>query len=154
MIHQFPNPIVQLNAFDVLRDVVEPAEQAKWIPQRRPGCLSETRRDSQPCLFPQLDHDPIFNLLNADCQRGLPTRHGAHSCCNLHRDFVLVAHRLRTHIPAVEFRHEGLRNIARCYVPVENSSVHEFDYNPLHQRRLQVVASISHSVIRNESILV
>ncbi len=140
LVYQLPNSVAELDAFQILRQIIQPAQQTKWIPQRRPRRLTEARRNPQPSLLAQLDHDPILGFLNVDCERGLPAGHGTHVRGDLHCHFVLCADGLRVQVAAVEFRHQGMGNVARFYFPVKNSPVHDFDYNPLHPRRLQVVA--------------
>lgn len=134
-INYFPYFLAQLHVLDILRQIVQPAEQAQRIAKRRPGCLTETRRDPKPGLLAHFRHDAIFNLLDVDRQRGLPARHCIRARCDLHRNFVFPADHLRVHIPAVELRHQGMGNIVRVDVSVKDSSVHVFDYNPLYERR-------------------
>ncbi len=135
-----PNSFAELNAFQILRKIVQAGEQAEWVAQRRPCRLTEACRDSEPRLLPEFDHDPIFYFLDVDRQRSLSTGHGSHACGDLHRHLFVLPQSLRVQIAAVEFRHQGVGDVARSDVAVKNSSVHEFDYNPLHQRRRYVVA--------------
>jgi hypothetical protein len=80
----FQTLIAKLNIFNILRQIIQPTKQIKRIPQCRPRRLTEARRNSQPCLFAQLDHDPILSFLNVDRERGLPARYGTRSCGDLY----------------------------------------------------------------------
>lgn len=65
-INGFPNLFAKLNAFQILREIVQAREQAERVAKRRPRSLTEARRDTQPRLLTELDHDAIFHLLNVD----------------------------------------------------------------------------------------
>ena len=135
-----PNFFAELNTFEILSEIIQPREQTEWVAKRRPGGLTDTRRDAQPGLLTEFDHYAVFHLLDAHCERGLPARHRSHSCGDLHCHLIFLSDGLRLQGAAVELSHQGLSNVAWCDVAVENSSLHDFDYNPLHQRRRFVVA--------------
>jgi hypothetical protein len=102
--------------------------------------MAEAGRYTQPGLPAQFDHDAIFNLMDANGERGLPARHGARPCCDLNGHVFGLSNHLRMHIATVEFRHQCVSNIIRFDVSVKDSSIHVFDYNPLYKRRRYVVA--------------
>lgn len=136
-----PNFFAQLNTFDILREIVQPREQTERIPKRRPCRLSDAGGDSHPRLLTELDHDPVFGRLDAHGEGGLPAGHRSHAGGDLHRHFVFLPDRLRAQIAAIKFRRQRAGDIVWRDAAVKDSSVHEFDYNPLHhQRRLRVVA--------------
>ncbi len=139
-VNNFPDLFAELDVFDILRQIVKPAQQAERISDRRPSRLTEARGDSQPSLITKLDHDPIFNFFDANRQGGLPSGHGACMRCDLNSQVLLRADNLRVHIPAVKLRHKRMSHVVRFDVSVKNSSVHVFDYNALYKRRRSVVA--------------
>ena len=62
----FPYLLGQLDVFNILRKVVQPAQQGKWIAQRGQRGLPETGRHAQPGLLSNLYHDPFFGALQCD----------------------------------------------------------------------------------------
>ena len=101
--------------------------------------MAEAGCHTQPRLPAQFDHNAIFNLVDADRKRSLPTGHGSCPCGDLHGHFLVFSNHLRVHVAAVEFRHQGVGDVIGFDVSVKDSSVHVFDYNPLYQRRRYVV---------------
>jgi len=138
-IDYFPDIIAQLHIFNVLGKIVQPTQQAERIVQRREGRLTQAGGHSQPGLLPQLHHDAVFNFLDVDGQRRVPARHHPYACCDLHSDPILIAHYLCIHIPTVKLCDQSVGEIVWRNVSVKNSSVHVFDYNPLYERRRNVV---------------
>jgi len=138
-INYFPYFLAQLHIFYILSEIVQSSEQAEGIAQRRDGCLTQAGSHSQPGLLTQLHHNAIFNFFDVDGQRSVPTRHHPHARCNLHSDLVLVAYYLCVHIPTVKLCDQGVGHVVWRDVSVKNSSVHVFDYNPLYERRRNVV---------------
>ena len=94
-INSLPDLFAQLNAFKVLREIVEPRKQAERIPKRRPCRLTEARGNSHPCLLTEFDHDAVFNCLNADGEGGLPAGHRAGARGDLDCHFILLPDGLR-----------------------------------------------------------
>ena len=130
-INRLPHIFAELDVFDILCEIVQSAEQAEWIAKRGYGCLTQTRRHSQPGLLTQIHHDPILHFLDGDGECRLPAGHGTHAGCHLDRHFLLIADHLGVQVAAVKFSHQGLRDVVRFDVSVKNSPVHVFDYNPL-----------------------
>jgi hypothetical protein len=126
-----PCLLVELNVFDILREIIQPAKQTEWIPKRRYGGVPQARRDPKPGLLTSLNHHPIFNFLYIDGKGGLPARHRAHARRNLHSHFVLIAYDLRMQVATIELYHKCMSHIVWYYISVKNSPVHVFDYNPL-----------------------
>lgn len=117
--------------FDVLRDVVQPSKQIQWIPQCRQGAGPEAGRNPKPGLLAQLNHDPIFQLVDAERDRGLPPGGRAGPAPDLYDQFSPLTEHLGAQISLIEFSQQGLGDIRRIDVPVKNFTVHEVDYNRL-----------------------
>jgi len=126
-----PYIFTELYVFDVLREIIQPAEQAERIPERGYGSMTQACRHSQPGLLPQIHHDPILHVLDVDGECGLSARHGAHAGRNLYCHSLLIANHLCMQVSAIKFSHQGLSNVVRFDISVKNSPVHVFDYNPL-----------------------
>lgn len=140
LVNHLPNVIVELDALDILGEIVQAVEQAKWIAQRRKRGLPDTRRDPEPRLFANVDHHPILNGLEGDRESSLSAGHGAQTGGNLYRHFVFRARYLGVEIATIEFCHQRMCNVIGLDVAVKNSPVHLFDYNPSIPRRQFVVA--------------
>ena len=149
-----PDPVGELDVFDILGQVVEPAEQAERVAQGREGRLPEACGHAQPGLLADLQHHAVLHGLNVDRHGGVPAGAGAHAGGDLDGHFILCAQDLGVQVAAVEFRHQGVGDIVRLDVPVEDSSVHVIDYNPLQATTIQSSHSMSYECLRNETDLV
>jgi hypothetical protein len=129
-----------LNAFYILSKIIQAAKQTEWIAKRSERCLPHARRDTQPGLFANIDHDAILDTLDAYGQGGLPSRHGTPASGDLHSHLILRTYNLCLKIPPVELSHQRVSDVIWFDISVENSPVHVFDYNPSYQRRQFVVA--------------
>ena len=125
-----PGPLVELHAFDILGEVIQPAEQTKGIPQGRNGGLTQACRHAQPGLLADLHENAIFDGLQVNGQRRVPPGAGASTGGDLDRHLFRVPEDLGVHIATVEFRHQGVCDVIGFDVAVKNSTFHVFDYNP------------------------
>lgn len=130
-----PGFLTKLDAFDILGDIVQPAEQTERVAQDRKCSMSQACSDSQPCLLADFHHHPILHGLDVDSQCGLPAGPGSHPGGDLDGYPVPGAKDLCMHIAAVEFAHECMSDVVGLDVSVKDSSVHNLDYNPLYKRR-------------------
>jgi hypothetical protein len=125
-----PHLFLQLHVFDILCEIIQPSQQTKRISEGRNGGLPEACRHAQPSLLADLDHDPIFNALDRNGQRGLPAGLCSHARDDLDCQIVGLSNCLGTQVAPIEFSHQGLDNVIWFDVPVQDSSFHVFDYNP------------------------
>lgn len=91
LVNDPPNLVGQLNVLDILRQVIDPIEQRKWVAQRREGRPSQTGSYSKPGLFSDLNGNAIFDRLKSNAQGGLSTRRGTLPAGNLNVDLRAVA---------------------------------------------------------------
>ncbi len=139
-VYRLPDLVSQLDAFNILREVIQAVDQAEGVAKSCNRSVTQARSHSQPGLLAYFHHDPVFNSLDADGHGCLSTRGRAHSGGDLYSHFLFCPHKLRMKVPTVELSHECMSKIVGFDVSVKNSSVHVFDYNPLYKRRRSVVA--------------
>src|SRR5512133_3469926 len=60
LVDDVPDFIAELHAFDILSEVVQTAQQAERIAQRRKRGLTETRRYAKPSLLSLFHHHAIL----------------------------------------------------------------------------------------------
>ena len=101
----YPGLVCELHVFDVLGEVIQPAQQAERIPQGRNRSMPQARYYTQPGLLPDLYQDSVLDTLQVDRQRGLPAGGGASAGGDLDSHLILGSQNLGVHVAAVEFRH-------------------------------------------------
>ena len=150
----FPYLVGQLDVFKILRKVVQPAQQGKWITKRGQRGLPQTGRHAQPGLLSNLHHNPFIGALQCNCESCVAARLCTQSRGNLHGHLPGLPECLCVQVAVIEFTQQSLRDIAWLYVSVKNSPVHVFDYNPFISDDGMSSRSISYECIRNETVLV
>lgn len=139
-IDRFPDAIGHLHALNILCQVVQAMKQIEGITKRGYCSMTQACCHPKPGLLAYFHHDPIFNSLDVNGHGCLSTRLGFPAGCDLYRYSLFCPQYLCLKIPAVELSQKGMCQVAGCDIPVKNSSVHVFDYNPLYRRRHSVVA--------------
>jgi uncharacterized protein YraI len=92
--------------------------------------LTQTCGHTHPCLFSDVDHDPVLDTLDGNGQCGLPARLRPCSRSDLDGKFGCLSNCLSVEIATIKFSHQGLGYIIWFDISVKNSSFHVLDYNP------------------------
>jgi len=109
--NHLPDALFQLQAFDILRQIVKASDEGERVSQQPECRLPEAGCNAQPGLLAKLYHDPIRNLLKIDRQRGLTSRRCSLARSDLNSHIIALSQDLRANITPVEFRQQGLRDI-------------------------------------------
>lgn len=89
-----PYSVAELDALEILGQIVQPPQQTERIPYCRKGCVAKAGRHPEPGLAAHLDDDPVLVPANIDGQRCLSSGHGPSAGRNLDGGVVMPAHYL------------------------------------------------------------
>lgn len=64
-----PHLFVEVKVFDILGDVIQPAQQIQRVASDGQECGAQAGGNPQPGLLTQVNDDPIFMVLNRDAER-------------------------------------------------------------------------------------
>jgi len=98
-----PDSIIDLQAFDILRNIVQAPQQAERIPQSRERAHAETGGNSEPGLLSKFHHDPIFDGLDRNGERCLSAGGCTRMSSNLDDHPFAIAQGLCVQVAPVEF---------------------------------------------------
>lgn len=106
-----PDVLAQLYAFDILRQVIKPADQAERVAENRESRLPEAGGYTEPGLLSEFDHDPIVHLFDGDRDRGPAA--GARSRVRSYLDshFITFAQHLGVHAAVVELSQKSMCDV-------------------------------------------
>lgn len=121
-----PDVVIQLDALDILSNVVKPSQNLQRAKERRCSRRAYAGRNTQPRLFAQFNHHPILDDMQPDGDCRLPTTPGTGGRGDLHGQRLGISRSLGAEVPAIKRRLESLGDVARLDVPVVDSSVHLF----------------------------
>lgn len=124
-----PDPVADLKVFDILRNIIQPPQQAERVANGGERRCAEACRHAQPGLLTQLDHDAFLEGLNRHRHRRLPARHRPRTSAHLHNNPVFIPQRLRPQVALVKLRQERLGDTHRLDLSVKDFPLHELDYN-------------------------
>jgi len=105
-----PDTFPQLKGFDILSEIIEPAQQGKRVPKRAERRFPQAGGDSHPILFPHLNTHPIGYFLKRNGGRGLSACARKTVGGNLDDHLIAAPDFLRTKVAPVKTGNQLMRD--------------------------------------------
>lgn len=128
-INHSPDLVSQLEIFNILGDIIQPAKKVERVAERGESRKPEAGSYAKPGLLSQLDDHAIRRILKHHAQGSLPARSPLVRCCDLDRDLRAVANLLHPQVSSIEMCNQALGKVLCCDFSVVNPPLHKFDYN-------------------------